>query len=323
MKNILNQSLGKIINERILVTGASGIIGKKLTESLLLLGAKEIVCTSRIRRTSNDKRIIWKKVDLTSEGETQEVVKERSIIFHLAGIKHDTVSGSAVSSYGLNELIISNLMKCAAVHNIKKVIFASSALVYGKPDKLPVRESHELRPITPYAKSKLSCEKILLEFASQYPLKIVIARCCNIYGGKHEPETVIGRIIESIRQENCIQLYHLNTIRDFIHLEDAAEGLIRLGAYDDSKSSEIISNLTTSRGTSIKELTELTQSYWEEQGKGQLEVMEESPDANIQIPELFLDNSFLKKTTDWSPTVNIEEGLKRLLDRELKDSLNH
>lgn len=323
MKNILNQSLGKIINERILVTGASGIIGKKLTESLLLLGAKEIVCTSRIRRTSNDKRIIWKKVDLTSEGETQEVVKERSIIFHLAGIKHDTVSGSAVSSYGLNELIISNLMKCAAVHNIKKVIFASSALVYGKPDKLPVRESHELRPITPYAKSKLSCEKILLEFASQYPLKIVIARCCNIYGGKHEPETVIGRIIESIRQENRIQLYHLNTIRDFIHLEDAAEGLIRLGAYDDSKSSEIISNLTTSRGTSIKELTELTQSYWEEQGKGQLEVMEESPDANIQIPELFLDNSFLKKTTDWSPTVNIEEGLKRLLDRELKDSLNH
>jgi len=323
VKNILNQSLGKIINERILVTGASGIIGKKLTESLLLLGAKEIVCTSRIRRTSNDKRIIWKKVDLTSEGETQEVVKERSIIFHLAGIKHDTVSGSAVSSYGLNELIISNLMKCAAVHNIKKVIFASSALVYGKPDKLPVRESHELRPITPYAKSKLSCEKILLEFASQYPLKIVIARCCNIYGGKHEPETVIGRIIESIRQENCIQLYHLNTIRDFIHLEDAAEGLIRLGAYDDSKSSEIISNLTTSRGTSIKELTELTQSYWEEQGKGQLEVMEESPDANIQIPELFLDNSFLKKTTDWSPTVNIEEGLKRLLDRELKDSLNH
>ena len=323
MKNILNQSLGKIINENILVTGASGIIGKKLTESLLLLGAKEIVCTSRIRRTSNDKRIIWKKVDLTSEGETQEVVKECSIIFHLAGIKHDTVSGSAVSSYGLNELIISNLMKCAAVHNIKKVIFASSALVYGKPDKLPVRESHELRPITPYAKSKLSCEKILLEFASQYPLKIVIARCCNIYGGKHEPETVIGRIIESIRQENCIQLYHLNTIRDFIHLEDAAEGLIRLGAYDDSKSSEIISNLTTSRGTSIKELTELTQSYWEEQGKGQLEVMEESPDANIQIPELFLDNSFLKKTTDWSPTVNIEEGLKRLLDRELKDSLNH
>jgi len=251
------------------------------------------------------------------------VVKECSIIFHLAGIKHDTVSGSAVSSYGLNELIISNLMKCAAVHNIKKVIFASSALVYGKPDNLPVRESHELRPITPYAKSKLSCEKILLEFASQYPLKIVIARCCNIYGGKHEPETVIGRIIESIRQENCIQLYHLNTIRDFIHLEDAAEGLIRLGAYDDSKSSEIISNLTTSRGTSIKELTELTQSYWEEQGKGQLEVMEESPDANIQIPELFLDNSFLKKTTDWSPTVNIEEGLKRLLDRELKDSLNH
>lgn len=322
MKTILNQSLRNIINERILVTGASGIIGKQLTKYLLLLGTKEIVCTSRIRRTSSDKRIIWKKVDLTSEDETQEVVKERSVIFHLAGIKHDTVSDSEVSSYGLNELITSNLVKCAAAHKIKKIIFTSSALVYGKPDKLPVQESHKLRPISPYAKSKLSCEQILLEFASQYPLKIVIARCCNIYGGKHEPETVIGRIIESIREENRIQLYHLNTVRDFIHLEDAAEGLIRLGASDDSKSSEITSNLTTSQGTSIKELTELAQSYWEEQGKGQLEVIEESPDTDIQIPELFLDNSFLKKTTDWSPAVKIEEGLQRLLDRELKNSLN-
>ena len=127
MKTILNQSLRNIINERILVTGASGIIGKQLTKYLLLLGAKEIVCTSRIRRTSSDKRIIWKKVDLTSEDETQEVVKERSVIFHLAGIKYDTVSDSEVSSYGLNELITSNLVKCAAAHKIKKIIFTSLA----------------------------------------------------------------------------------------------------------------------------------------------------------------------------------------------------
>ena len=323
MKNIPNQSLRKIINERVLVTGASGIIGKQLSQDLLLLGAKEIVCTSRIRRTSSNKRIIWKKVDLTSEDETQEVVKGCSVIFHLAGIKYDSVSDSAVSSYELNVLITSNIMKSAAVHKAKKIIFTSSSLVYGKPKKLPVPESHELRPISSYAKSKLSCEKILLEFASKYPLKIVIARCCNIYGGKHEPETVMGRIIESIRKKNRIELYHLNTIRDFIHLNDVAEGLIRLGTCDDRKNSEIISNLTTSRGTSVKELTELTQSFFSEQGKVQLEVMEESPDANIQIPELFLDNSFLRKITDWAPAVNIEEGFKRLLDRELKDSLSH
>ena len=227
MKNIPNQSLKKIINERILVTGASGIIGKQLSKDLLLLGAKEIICTSRIRRTSNNKRIIWKKVDLTSEDETREVIKECTVIFHLAGIKYDAVSGSTANSYELNVLITSNIIKFAAIHKIKKVIFTSSSLVYGKPEKLPVLESHELRPISSYAKSKLSCEKILLEFASKYPLKIVIARCCNIYGGKHESETVMGRIIESIREKNRIELYHLNTIRDFIHLEDVAEGLAK------------------------------------------------------------------------------------------------
>ena len=170
-----------------------------------------------------------------------------------------------------------NLLKAIVDNNCKKLIFSSSAAIFGSPEYVPIDESHPKNPINPYGRSKLMVEEILKDFDSAYGLKYVSFRYFNAAGHdpegvlreRHDPETHLLPIIMQVAngQRDSISIFGSDydtddgtCVRDYIHVNDLVnahlkglEYLNRQGAH----SAEF--NLGNGSGFSVKEVIQQVQ----------------------------------------------------------------
>jgi UDP-glucose 4-epimerase len=120
-------------------------------------------------------------------------------------------------------------------HGVKKIIFASSASVYGKPSSDYVKETEEKLPLTPYAKSKLMCEQIIEDVCLKEGIQYFVLRLFNVAGNNNPNKTaLIPKIIDCIESGKELEVYgnDWNTqdgtaIRDYVHVEDVCESIIK------------------------------------------------------------------------------------------------
>ncbi len=302
----------------IVITGATGVIGEALIERLTELNPKKIICLTRFERNLNHKKssvIEWRKVNLKDQKKTVEALNGGDLVFHLAGIKHDAQKYEEEFSYEDNVIITNNVVGACIELNIGKLIFVSSALIYGIPQSLPVLETHRLDPISEYAKSKLDCEKIISDASLSGKLNSIIVRACNIYGGRLEIDTVIGKIISQAIEKSRLTLYNLKTERDFLHIVDVVNALLILSQWESSHS--FIFNMSTGNAHSIQELVEIAQVYWHRNFNISLPVQEKYPDMETTIPTIFLSNELICKNTGWTPGITIERGLTQTIEKYL------
>jgi len=177
--------------------------------------------------------------------------------------------------YYLNNVVGTlNLLEVMVKNQCKKIIFSSSASVYGNPEYSPIDEIHPKKPINPYGKSKLMVEQILADFDKAYGLKYLVFRYFNAAGHdldgelteRHEPETHLLPLIINAAQgkKKYVEIFGTNydthdgsCVRDFIHVADLCEAHLK-GLDLFFKSNEEISsdyfNLGSSNGFSVKEV---------------------------------------------------------------------
>jgi UDP-glucose 4-epimerase len=243
----------------ILVTGAAGYIGSHTCVELLNAGfdvvALDNLCNSSEESLRRVKRITGKefpfyKVDIRDTEKLDLVLKARRIdaVLHFAGLK--AVGESVQKPHAYYETNVQGtlmLMKAMQVHGIARMVFSSSATVYGDPDSVPIAETAALRATNPYGRSKLMVEEILRDHAHAMqlagtPWAVGILRYFNPVGahesgliGEH-PNGIPNNLMPFVAQVAVGQREQLNVfgadyptpdgtgVRDYIHVVDLAKG---------------------------------------------------------------------------------------------------
>lgn len=262
----------------ILVTGGAGYIGSHTVQALLSKGYSAIVYDNltrghRLAVPADVKLII---ADIRDTELLSRTLRENHIeaIVHFAA---DSLVGESMqnpSKYYHNNVVATlSLLDTMLACDIKKIVFSSSASVYGEPDHFPISEDMPTRPTNVYGKTKLVIESMLADFSRAYGLSYVALRYFNaagaVQGGSigedHSPESHLIPLVlrTALGQQDTIDIYGTDyptpdgtCIRDYIHVTDLAEAhvlaLSHLLAGGESK----IYNVGSERGFSVKSVIE-------------------------------------------------------------------
>jgi UDP-glucose 4-epimerase len=262
---------------KVLVTGGAGYIGSVVAKKALDRGFKVIVFDnlSRGYKELIPDEVEFYKGDLLREDSIREVCRERiDAVFHLAASCEVGESQKEPVKYYLNNVVGTlNLLQAMLRFGVKKMIFSSTAAVYGEPEKIPIYENHPTNPVNVYGYTKLVCEKMMEHFCSAYGLKAISLRyfnaagACYGLGELHNPEThLIPRLLKlALGEIEKVEIFGADyptrdgtPIRDYIHVEDIAEA--HLLALDRIEKVELgVFNLGNGEGFSVKEVVEVVE----------------------------------------------------------------
>jgi nucleoside-diphosphate-sugar epimerase len=292
--------------EKVFVTGATGFLGSHLVDCLTKRGA----AISVLVRSQPD-RIEKKGTHLcVVRGDLSHpfLISDASTVFHLAAISH---VGHALENprQTFETNTSGTLTVLEAVRrssSVERLVFVSSAHVYGTPRYVPIDEGHPVRAQEPYAASKLAAEAFVSAYSSAYGIPIAIARLFNTYGPRQHPDFVIPSIVKRALTQDSLTLGNLTPTRDFTYVDDVVEALLRL-----AESGEGIYNVASGVEVSIETLvTRVAEILGKPLTISSQHAQRRS--AAVEIERMWADISRIK-TLGWDPRVSLIDGLTKTI----------
>ncbi len=260
---------------RVLVTGGAGYIGSHAVRELIDRGHEVIVLDNLMtgHRAAVNAKATFIEGNIGDFAIVSGVFNTYEIdaVMHFAA--HIEVNESTLdpAKYYENNVVNSiRLLQAMKANNLRKIIFSSTAAIYGNPKEIPITEAAEIRPVNPYGRTKMMVEAIIHDFCAAYGMGYVIMRYFNVAGASpdatlgeaHEPEShLIPRILKAALNtaaEAKIFGTDYNTpdgtcIRDYIHVMDLANAHV-LALEDMSPHQGVIYNIGSESGFSVREV---------------------------------------------------------------------
>src|SRR3984893_14377245 len=261
--------------DRVLVTGGAGYIGSVVTSQLLAKGCDVIVCDnlshgSKKAIPAGAKFIV---ADTADRAALDRIFQEHRVdaIMHFAALIEAGESMQVPEKYFRNNTVTSlTLLEAMLAHKVHRLVFSSTAAVYGTPNRTPIEETDPLLPTNAYGESKLLVEQMLAWFHRIHGLRYACLRYFNAAGATpeqgedHRPEShLIPLILQvALRKRDHIAIYGTDyptpdgtCVRDYIHVSDLASAhLLVLDALREKE--KLIYNLGNGRGFSVREVIE-------------------------------------------------------------------
>lgn len=292
------------------VTGGAGFIGSHLVESLLEKGYKVSVIDSLVvgKRENVPAGVMLHVVDVRDAEALSELLKDADIVFHLAALPSVQYSiEHPVETHGVNVTGTVNVL--AGVSKGTRVVFISSAAVYGNTDVAIVSEDLPVAPMSPYGLHKYVSERYLILTSALYGTETVSLRPFNAYGPRFDPDgpyaAVIGKFLKQRSEGKPLTIFgDGKQTRDFVHVRDIVAALIKAGESLKVGKGEVI-NIGTGHGTSVNELADAF--------GGEREYLP----ARNEIKNSCAGVSRAKELLDFTATVSLAGGI-----RELKEEWN-
>jgi len=317
----------------VLVTGGAGYIGSHTCIALHEAGFDFVVfdnlCNSSQESLRRVEKIIKKKInfiegDIRSKSDIQKAFDAYKIdsVIHFAGLKTIDESVRMPLEYYDNN-VNGTLVLCQVMrdNNCKKIVFSSSAVVYGDPHTTPIKENFPLSVTNPYGRSKLFTEEILRDlFVSDNAYKIVLLRYFNPVGAHksgtigEDPNGIPNNLMPFISQTAVGKREHLNIfggdyntpdgtgVRDFIHVVDLAQGHINALQKISSLSDVLTVNLGTGNGYSVLDMVKAFQKA--SQKEVAYKIVARRPN---DVATCFADPSYAYEQIGWRATRGVEE----------------
>ena len=271
----------------LLVTGGLGYIGSHACVALAAGGRKQLVildnlsnskgsALERIQELAPETAIEFVRADVRDRAALDELLKDRRIdaVLHFAGLKAVGESVRTPDAYHDNNVVGTQvLLDVMRRHGVRRIVFSSSATVYGKPEKLPYTEDHPLRPENPYGENKLEIERLLAAAAAaDSNFCFAALRYFNPIGAHpsgrigEDPRGLPDNLFPYITQVAVGKLPKLSVfgndyptpdgtgVRDYVHVMDLVNGHVAALRKLEDRGRSITLNLGTGRGHSVLEV---------------------------------------------------------------------
>lgn len=250
-------------NKNILITGGLGFIGSHIVDELIENNEVCIIDNLSTGKVNNLKYPEHENLKMVKEDlndvNLNELLNGTDYIFHLAAMSSVPLSvDNPVECCQSNVNATVKLLNAAVKNNVKKVIFSSSSSVYGQNRNMPLKETENPMPTSPYAASKASCELFLKAFYESYGLEYTALRYFNIFGPRQDKNSqyaaVIPNFIGAILEGGQPVIYgDGEQTRDFVYVKNIVKANIAASKSDFNG----IVNVASGRKTTINQLYEI------------------------------------------------------------------
>jgi UDP-glucose 4-epimerase len=302
-----------------IVTGGAGFIGSHLTEQLLSEGHRVTVVdnltTGNLRNLPEHPHLEFLQKNVL-DCQPEDFRQPIDGIAHLAATPSVTDSWLNPLEVHHNNLsaTISVILLCQAL-KIPRMVFASSAAVYGNKTQLPISEAQETCPISPYGLQKLASEQYANLFAQQFGLSFIALRMFNVFGPRQSPNSPYSGVISiftKAMQENLpIAIYgDGKQTRDFIYVEDVAIAFTQALTVPFYNGFHIACNIGTGQETSLLDLVKILKNYFPNWNSEINFLMERAGDIRHSRADISRASSHF----DFKINRSVESGLRLLIE---------
>jgi len=307
----------------ILITGGAGFIGSHISERLIKIG-HNIICIDNfndfydpkikednLANIINNKRFKLFPIDILDKKKINKIFLENNIdlVIHLAaraGVRPSIANAELYEIVNVQGTI--NLLEECKRNNVNKFIFASSSSVYGGNKKTPFSENDQVdKPVSPYAMTKKSGERICYTYHYLYNIQVFAFRFFTVYGPRQRPEMAIHKFVREMMDGRDINIYgNGKSSRDYTYIDDIIDGITN--SLDIISGYEIF-NLGNSKPINIIELIKIIE---DQTGLNANIVYAEKQPGDVFCT--YSDISKAKRMINYNPKVSIEVGIKRFIE---------
>lgn len=295
---------------RVLVTGGAGFIGSNLVR-LLVDESHDVAVLDNLTSGYGDNLSAFPQVrflegDVRRDEDLKNAIQGCEVVFHLAASVGNTRSiEHPIEDSEVNVLGTLRVLEAARHAGARKVVFSSSAGIFGELKTVPIREDHPVEPDSPYGASKLGAEKLCLAYAKLYPLECICLRYFNVYGVNQRYDAY-GNVIpifahRAFRGQPLIIYGDGEQTRDFVNVRDVAQANYRAGL---SRGVSGAFNIASGTSITINALADLIAR------SGGLQVtVEHGPPRQGDVRQSLADVSAARQAFGFNPAVPLDEGL--------------
>jgi UDP-glucose 4-epimerase len=317
---------------RALITGGLGFIGSNLARRLEGLGAEVTLVDSMIPEYGGNlfniegfrDRVQVNVSDVRDTHSLRHLVQGKDYLFNLAGqTSHLDSMINPMADVEINcRAQLSILETCRAYNPKIKIVFASTRQIYGRPDKLPVGETHPLHPVDVNGINKMAGEKYHLLYNDLYGIPTTALRLTNTIGPrmriKDARQTFAGIWVRQLLEGKPISVWGGQQLRDFTDVEDAVDAFL-MAASSPATNGQVY-NLG---GSEVVDLVTLAKLMIEINGAGSFELHEFPADRRaIDIGDFYSDFSKIRTVLGWEPKRTLRETIQNTLSY-FRESLAH
>jgi len=301
----------------VLVTGGLGYIGSHVVPELLSRGWRVRILDNYYRCDRRTAASIAALDGVTViEGDVryanvvEDAVKGVEAVVHLAAVCINKSIADPTESLDVNLLGSQNVFDAAARASVRRIVYASSASVYGNPTSLPMRETDIPAPLTPYCIAKLAGEQLLSFYAQRSKMSWLALRFFNVYGPGQPTDAYYTSVVLTFLRRLAAGEAPVIDGRgeqsmDFVHVQDVARSV---GLAVDSESSGEVLNVGTGEQTTVAELAgHLIQALG-------VDVTPQFRPREVLVNQREASIERIREVLGWEPSIGITPGLATVID---------
>lgn len=299
--------------KKVIVTGGAGFIGSNLVRELVERGSEVIVIDNYVAGRIEGREVpgaTYHNISILDHDALSPLFEGVDTVFHLAALPRvqDSIENPTHTSLVNVEGTLS-VLEAARKAGVQKIVFSSSAAVYGDQDTVPLSETLPPRPKSPYGLHKNIGEQMCQLWSELYNLPTVSLRYFNVYGPGFDPSgayaLVVGRFLDLRRQGKPLTIAGDGTnTRDYVHVQDVAQANIKAALSEQVSEGQVI-NIGSGVETSVATLAHLI--------GGPIE----NTESRIEPKRSVADVKLAEELLGWKASIELEQGvggLKKLYD---------
>lgn len=313
---------------KVLLTGGAGFIGSHVAEAFLRDGAKLMILDcldefyspawkrANLEAVRRAGKFEFAEIDICDSAALRDAFRSfrPDTVIHLAaraGVRPSIEQPLLYERVNVSGTV--NVLECAREFAAEKVIFGSSSSVYGLSNRAPFSENEiNLRPISPYAATKVAAEMLCYTYAHLTHIPIVCLRFFTVYGPRQRPDLAIHKFTALMEAGKPVPIFgDGSTGRDYTYIDDIVAGVLAAARYTPAEMEGAffdVFNLGNSRPVRLNDMVAAL-----ERATGRTAIRSPQPMQPGDVPLTWADISKSEKLLGYRPATPLEEGLKKFV----------